>query len=804
VTFLFTDVEGSTLLLDEVGETEYTRLLDAHRWAIRDAVAQHRGVEVDTQGDAFFCAFDDAREAVAAARDAQEALRRGPVSVRMGLHTGTPIVTDEGYVGREVHRGARIAAAGHGGQVLLSQATRASVEADVMDLGEHRVKDFGDPVWVFQLGTDRFPPIRTISNTNLPRPASSFVGREREVAEIAAHLRDGARFVTLTGPGGSGKTRLAIEAASELVPSFRNGVFWVALAPIQDPSLVLSSIAETIGAKEDLAAHLAEREVLLLLDNFEQVVDAALGLPPLLESCPNLRLMVTSRELLRVRGEVEYPVLPLADDEAVELFSARSGLEPDAIVTELCRRLDDLPLAVELAARRANVLSPAQILDRLGARLDLLRGGRDADARQQTLRATIEWSHELLAPEERTLFARMAVFSGGATLEAAEAVCEADLDILGSLVDKSLVRHDRERFWMLETIREFATERLELSGEAENVRRRHVEFLLALAESANLTTEALERGEGQRQELVVPEEDNLRAALDHAARADPELGLRLAVSLEQFLVTRHAEGGRRLEALLPLTADAPLELRARALRVAGGMCDIGGDLNPAEQYYRESFSLYERLGDEWGQVHLNHRLGVIASLRGDIEDVRRRAEECLARARAGGFRLLQAEALGNLAWVAEQNGDFEVAFDLTLQDLEISREIGFTWFVANDLIELADFSLRLGRIEDAESHAAEALELGERMDDRLVVLRSLTLLAHVSRMRGDIERAGRWLGAVQEEAAEAALGRGREYLDRLVARAIDESDAALDAAVEVGRRLSIAQAAEEARTAHSG
>jgi hypothetical protein len=254
-----------------------------------------------------------------------------------------------------------------------------------MDLGEHRLKDFGDPVWIFQLGTDRFPPIRTISNTNLPRPASSFVGREREVAEIAAHLRDGARFVTLTGPGGSGKTRLAIEAASELVPSFRNGVFWVALAPIQDPSLVLSSIAETIGAKEDLAAHLVEREVLLLLDNFEQVVDASLGLPPLLESCPNLRLMVTSRELLRVRGEVEYPVLPLADDEAVELFSARSGWEPDAMVTELCRRLDDLPLAVELAARRANVLSPAQILDRLGARLDLLRGGRDADARQQTL-----------------------------------------------------------------------------------------------------------------------------------------------------------------------------------------------------------------------------------------------------------------------------------------------------------------------------------------------------------------------------------------------------------------------------------
>jgi class 3 adenylate cyclase len=327
-TFLFTDVEGSTRLLDEVGETEYARLLDAHRRAIRDAVAQHHGVEVDTQGDAFFCAFEDAREAVAAAHDAQVAHRQGPGQRADGLHTGTPIVTDEGYVGREVHRGARIAAAGHGGQVLLSQATRTLVEADVMDLGEHRVKDFEDPVWIYQLGTDRFPPIRTISNTNLPRPASSFVGREREVAEIAAHLREGARFVTLTGPGGSGKTRLAIEVASELVPSFRNGVFWVALAPIQDPSIVLPAIAKTIGAGDDLVAHLAEREVLLLLDNFEQVVDAALDLPPLLESCPNLHLLVTSRALLRLRDEVEYPVPPLADDEAVELFSAGRAWSP--------------------------------------------------------------------------------------------------------------------------------------------------------------------------------------------------------------------------------------------------------------------------------------------------------------------------------------------------------------------------------------------------------------------------------------------------------------------------------------------
>jgi predicted ATPase/class 3 adenylate cyclase len=801
VTFLFTDVEGSTRLLDEVGEARYAHALAEHRRLIREAIDRHRGVEVDTQGDAFFCAFPDAGEAAAAASEALAALEDGPIRVRMGLHTGDPIVTDEGYVGREIHRGARIAAAGHGGQVLLSRATRELVEAEATDLGEHRLKDFAEPVWIFQLGTERFPPIRTISNTNLPRPASSFIGREREVAEVVALLRDGNRLLTLSGPGGSGKTRLAIEAASELVPSFANGVFWVELAPVRDPDLVESTIAGSMGAEAGLAEHVGERAVLLLLDNFEQVVDAAPALPRLLEACPNLGLLVTSRELLRVRGEVEYPVPPLAEDEAVELFSARANLDADATVAELCRRLDDLPLAVELAARRANVLSPAQILERLGARLDLLQGGRDAEARQRTLRTTIEWSHDLLSAVEQALFARMAVFTGGASLEAAEAVCDADLDVLGSLVDKSLVRHERERFWMLETIRQFATERLEASGEAEDIRRRHVEFFLGLAESANLTTEALETGAGQRQELVLLEEDNLRAALDQATRSDPVLGLRLAVALEQFWVTRHVEGTRRFETLMPLAGGAPPELLARGFRVFGGACDIGGDVDRAEQQYERSLALYERLGDEWGQVHLLHRLGVVALLRDDVEGVRRRAEECLARARAGGFRLLQAEALGNLAWVEERDGNLEAAFELLLQDLAISREIGFTWFEANDLDGLADLSLRLGRTDDAEVHALEALELGERMDDRLVVLMSLALLALVSRARGETERAGRLLGAVEVEAADTPLGRGQQDLDERVARALVDRNAELEHAMEAGRRLSIGQAVEEARAA---
>ncbi len=310
------------------------------------------------------------------ALECQNALTEGPLRVRMGLHTGTPHLAEGDYFGEDVHLAARIAAAGHGDQVLLSNATRKLVQAEVTDLGEHRLKDFSQPVVIFQLGSRKFPPLRTISNTNLPRPASSFVGREREVAEVVSLVRGGARLLTLTGPGGSGKTRLAIEAAAELVPEFKAGVFWVGLATLRDAKLVSDTVAQTLGAKDGLIDHVGERELLLLLDNLEQVIEAASELSELVEGCPNLKLLVTSRELLRVRGEVEYPVYPLAESEAVELFSARAGVEPDETVHRLCRALDNLPLALELAAARAKVLSPTQILERLSGRLDLLKGGK--------------------------------------------------------------------------------------------------------------------------------------------------------------------------------------------------------------------------------------------------------------------------------------------------------------------------------------------------------------------------------------------------------------------------------------------
>ena len=622
VTFLFTDVEGSTKLLHEVGAEAYSIALAEHRRVLREAFARHSGVEVDTQGDAFFVAFADAREAVSAADEGQHALAKKRIRARMGVHTGTPHIGKEGYAGEDVHLGARIAASGHGGQVLLSKQTRQLVDRDTSDLGEHRLKDFDHPVWIYQLGTEHFPPLKSISNTNLPRPVSSFVGRDREVAEIDALLRDGARLVTLTGPGGTGKTRLAIESAAELVPEFRNGVFWVGLAGLGDAALVPATIAQTLGAKVGLAEHIGEREMLLLLDNLEQVVDAAPGLAGLVENCPNLRLLVTSRERLRVRGETEYAVPPLAEREAIELFCARSELEASDEIAELCRRLDSLPLAVELAAARTSVLSPAQILDRLAMRLDLLKGGRDADPRQQTLRATIEWSHELLTDDEKTLFARLAVFRGGCTFEAAEEVIDADIDTVQSLVDKSLMRHTGERFWMLETIREFATERLERSGAADRLRARHAEHFLALAEEVE--KKLLGAGSEHWYDLLERDHENLRSALEHFESIGQfEAAMRLGGAIAEFWDQRahHAEALRRYTDLL--AADTrPTPARAKALNGAAMMAMKSNDPQTALLWQEEALVLYRQFGDKrgtanalWGLGYLRVEDGLFASAR---------------------------------------------------------------------------------------------------------------------------------------------------------------------------------------------
>ena len=467
VTFLFTDVEGSTRLLHELGAEAYAEALAEHRRVIRGACASHGGVEVDTQGDAFFFAFPTAPGALAAASAFTAALSTGPIRVRVGVHTGTPLLTDEGYVGSDVHRAARIAAAGHGGQVLVAASTAALVDVELRDLGEHRFKDLADPERVFQLESRDFAPLKSLFRTNLPVPANPLVGREQELDDVLGLLTgDGSRIVTLTGPGGVGKTRFSVAVAAEAAASFPDGVWFVPLANLRSPDLVLPTIASVLGVDGDLARHIGEDACLLVLDNLEQVIDASGEIATLVSSCPRLRLLITSREALRVGAEREYPIAPLSTSSSVELFRQRAtgavpGSEVDVgTAAAICDRLDGLPLAIELAAVRTKALTPTQLLDRLSARLDLLKGGRDADPRHATLRATIEWSFDLLSAKEQGLFERLGVFVGGCTLEAAETVCDADIDELQSLVEKSLVRFSRERYWMLETIYAFASERL--------------------------------------------------------------------------------------------------------------------------------------------------------------------------------------------------------------------------------------------------------------------------------------------------------------------------------------------------------
>ena len=720
VTFLFTDVEGSTKLLHELGAEEYAQALSQHRRIVREACAAEGGVEVDTQGDAFFFAFASAPGAVAAAEAITHALAPGRIHLRIGLHTGAPVVTEEGYVGNDVHFAARVAASGHGGQVVLSRATSALLHGHShTDLGEHRLKDIEGAVSIFQLGGTSFPPLKTISNTNLPRPASSFVGRSAELADVLALIEDGSRLVTLTGPGGSGKTRLALEAGAKLVPSYKAGTFWVGLASLRDAFLVTATISQTIGAANGLADHIGEREMLLLLDNLEQVIEVAPELAALLPACPNLTLLVTSRELLRVHGEVEYEVPPLASPEAVSLFCARSQLEPSEEIAELCARLDDLPLALELAAARTKALSPRQILERLSDRLDLLRGGRDADPRQQTLRATIEWSYNLLSDEEQRLFRALSVFRGGCTLEAAEAVCDADLDTLQSLVEKSLLRFTRERYWTLETIREFARERLGEATENDRVARRHARHYLMRLEEIDPVI----RGPRTREFLAwyAAEEDNLRATLERLAAISPDEAARVAYLLSLYWVARGAldEGRERLQGLLAIPS---LDGLSRA-------------------------SLLQRLSD------IEERLG-------NLDAAQTAGEEAVALATTTNAQAVLVDTLWGLAWIAERREDSHDAIRLGSRALEEATSLDDTRRLRCQS-DLGAFLRSAGRDAEARAIFRESAEAYRQRGDAVNEAIVLSNLGSIDLTAGDYESA--------HDTYTLALERSRHLDDQFAA-----------------------------------
>jgi predicted ATPase len=591
VTLVFTDIEGSTRLLHELGAEAYRDALAEHRRVVREAFAC--GYEVDEEGDAFFYAFETAASAVGAVEQAMSALDGGPIRIRVGVHTGEPVLDPPKYVGLDVHRAARVMAAGHGGQVLLSESTRALLDEGVIvrDLGEHRLKDLSGPQRLYQLGAGEFPRLKTLHQTNLPIAWTRLVGRERDVEQLLELLRrEDVSLVTLTGAGGGGKTRLAMQTAADAAEEYADGVWFVGPAALTDVDLVEAAIARTFGLREGggrtyrelVGDYLRSRRLLLVLDNLEQLLPEVAGvIADLTAEFAGVAVLATSREPLHIGAEHEYTVPPLASDESVLLFAERAGLELNGdrpAVEAICARLDGLPLAIELAAARVNVLPPAKLLERLELRLPLLTtGARDAPERQRTLRATIAWSHDLLDDREQQLFARLAVFAGGCTLEAAEAACDADLDTLGSLLDKNLLRRDDSRYRMLETIREFAREQLDHGTDADEIRRRHAEHFLAFALEAQ--PELVRRNQRQWLDRLEADHDNLRAALSWLLQLDPESGLALAHALTLFWYTRgHVREGRDwLVAALERAPSSPSAVRAAALDWAGYLSNELGE-----------------------------------------------------------------------------------------------------------------------------------------------------------------------------------------------------------------------------------
>jgi len=781
VTFLFSDIEGSTRLLDELGADRYSKALAEHRRLIRGVCARFGGVEVDTQGDAMFVAFPTAPGAVEAAHAIGEGLASGPIRVRMGLHTGTPLVTDEGYVGSDVHRAARIAAAGHGGQVLASVSTAGLVDLELRDLGEHRFKDLAAPERVFQVDDGDYPSLRSLRNVWLPVPATPFLGREPELQKVSEYLaRDEIRMLTLTGPGGTGKTRLALQAAAEASDHYPDGIWWVPLAPLRDSSLLLSAVAHAVEVheqpgrelKETLTAELAGKRALILLDNAEHLLPGAAEEIAPLVAMNGPTLLVTSRERLQLQGEQLYPVPTLAERDGIDLFLARArALEPafeaNGLVRELCSRLDNLPLALELAAARTLLFSPAQLLERLSQRLDLLKGGRDADPRQQTLRATIQWSYELLTPEEQRLLRCLSVFSGGCTYDAAEDVCGADPDTLQSLLDKSLLRRREStfgsRYWMLETIREYAAQLFEDAGGASALRRQQAEWCCELAERLIPLLghpPALGGNTEAGFARLHDERDNVRNALAWAwSSGHDELGVRLGVAYALCWIEQGSfyDAVAWLEVAAPRILLVPTGVQLQALKVAGLTAfHVLTDTDQADRYWARAQAIAEELGDVEELGWLEGRRAAVTWERGDLVTALALGQQGLKQSRASGNRFREAQWLHGLGEVLRDLGRFDEAERVLLEADLIYREIGGQGFsIAANTHSLGDLALDRGDLTTAADFYRRSLaELPGSSPMTLVVC--LGGIASVLAQRKCDETAATIWGAVC--AAEDMLG----------------------------------------------
>jgi predicted ATPase/class 3 adenylate cyclase len=806
LTFLFTDIEGSTKLWERDSSVMQVALV-RHDEILRDATEQHGGYVFKTVGDAFCCAFPTAPDALDAALETQRRLltsewqETGPLRVRMALHTGAAEERDGDYFGPPVNRVARLLSAAHGSQVLLSLPTQELVRdqlpwgTTLRDLGEHRLKDLFRPERVFQLLApelpSEFPPLRTLEayRNNLPLQPTPLVGREKEVSDVCDLLGgEETRLLTLTGPGGIGKTRLALQAAADLLEDFPDGAFLAQLATLSEVELFLPAVAETLDVKEvreqpldeSLRDYLSERRLLLVLDNFEQVLEAAPDVTELLAEAPGLKVLATSRAPLGLYGEHEFPVPPLTlpdlksppplerltQYEAVGLFLDRAqAIKPDFEITnesapavaEICVRLDGLPLAIELAAARIKMLPPKAMLQRLSSRLKLLTGGaRDLPERQRTLRATIEWSYALLDEGEHVLFGRLAVFSGGRTLEAIEAICDAEGDLpvdafegVSSLLDKSLLRqeegpNEEPRFVMLETVHEFAREKLGKSAEAEEIKRVHAEYFLTLAEEAYPQL----RGPDQLEwlERLEAEHDNMKAALSRALeRKEAEVALRLGGALWWFWSLRgyYSEGMRWLEEALAMDGRVSPEVRAMALAGTGALASEQGDLDRAKEAYEEGLELLEHEGREAREAKLL-LLGLLGWVAWDREELGQAGElfeEGLELSRELSDTWWIATSLSNLALVPQSRGDYERATELYEKSMDLFREQGDKQGLAYCLNNLAMLVYSQGDLGRATQLTEEGVALLRELGDRGGVALALCNLGWIALLQDDLGRA---------------------------------------------------------------
>jgi len=713
VTFLFSDIEGSTGLVQTLDVTTYREVIEQHHRLIRSALSGHGGAERGTQGDAFLVVFRDAPSAITAAVAAQHSLAAATwpagvrVRVRMGLHSGAGIPGGDDYIGVDINRAARIASAAHGGQVLISDSTRALAErtlpqgVGLRDVGEHHLKGLDLPERLFQLtieGLDsEFPPLRTVQvgKDHLPARMTSFVGRRADLDQLR-QLLGRNRLITLIGPGGIGKTSLAIELARQAASEFVDGAWFVDLAPLTDPAVVGPTVARSLGLTEQperpivdfLKTHLAKRELLLVLDNFEHLLAASEFVEDILVSAPGLKLLVTSRSILNLYGEQEFAVQPLAfpapgaqadvdhltNYEAVELFVDRARLAKPGLrmtdenartVADICSRLDGLPLAIELAASRVRIMEPREILTRIEQRLPVLAsGGSNVPPRQRTLNGAIAWSYELLRPAEQDLFGRLSIFAGGCTLDAAEAIChsggELSVDIfdgIASLVAQSLVIQKSDggdsRFTMLTTIREFGRERLDSAGLLDEIGQRHLFYFRDLAETAE--PHLLKVDHAGWLDRFEREHDNIRDALHRALdKHDPENGMRLGAALWRFWLQRGylREGRSWLEELLTMDPESVSVARAKAFTALGGLAYWLTDDETTERAYESALSIYRQIGDDNSVAEALYNLAFVPIMREDQEEGRRRSEANLALAREIGNPHLVARNQLTLATAA--------------------------------------------------------------------------------------------------------------------------------------------------------